>query len=200
MLLGLDFDNTLIRYDELFHTVARERNWIPESVPRDKNAVRDYLRADGREDDWTLLQGIVYGSRILDAQPYDGALATLDRLTRGGVAMRVVSHKTKAPYRGEPCDLHGAARQWLERQGFHDHRRLGWPRDAVFFELTKEDKVARIVELGCTHYVDDLPEILEMLPDHVVKVHFAPNGVTPGRPEWLTLRDWFALPALVGLS
>ncbi|PLZ01920.1 hypothetical protein CY652_12845 [Burkholderia sp. WAC0059] len=200
MLLGLDFDNTLISYDRLFHKVAFERAWIPETVAPEKNAVRDYLRAAGREDDWTLLQGIVYGSRILEAEPYDGVLTTLDRLTREGVAMRIVSHKTKTPYRGEPCDLHGAARQWLDRQGFHDRRRLGWAEDAVFFELTKQDKVARIVELGCTHYVDDLPEILEMLPDHIGKIHFAPNAAAPARPEWPTLRAWAALPALIGLS
>jgi hypothetical protein len=200
MLLGLDFDNTLISYDRLFHKVALERAWIPESTPEEKNAVRDYLRAAGREDDWTLLQGVVYGSRILDAQPYDGVLATLGHLTRNGIEMRIVSHKTKTPYRGEPCDLHNAARQWLARQGFHDASGLGWAEDAVFFELTKQEKVARIVALGCTHYVDDLPEILEMLPDHVTRILFAPNGAPQVPHDWRVMRSWDALPALAGLS
>jgi hypothetical protein len=200
MLLGLDFDNTLISYDRLFHQVALERAWIPEDTPKEKNAVRDYLRAAGREDDWTLLQGVVYGSRILDAQPYDGVLATLGHLTRDGIAMRIVSHKTRTPYRGEPCDLHEAARGWLARQGFHDESGLGWAEDAVFFELTKQDKVARIVELGCTHYVDDLPEILEMLPDHVNKILFAPNGAPDVPHDWQVMRSWDALPEIASLS
>ena len=86
MLLGLDFDNTLIRYDALFHQVALERAWIPADTPRDKVAVRDYLRSVGREDDWTLLQGIVYGTRILDAEPFEGMLDTLGDQDRRIVA------------------------------------------------------------------------------------------------------------------
>jgi hypothetical protein len=200
MLLGLDFDNTLIRYDRLFHKVALERAWIPEATAEEKNAVRDYLRAAGREDDWTVLQGVVYGARILEAEPYAGMLETLAHLKQRGVAMRIVSHKTRAPYLGEPFDLHGAARGWLDRQGFFDRQALGWEQDAVFFELTKEEKAARIVALGCTHYVDDLPEILDLLPVHIVKILFTPNGAARMRPEWRALRSWAELPMLVGLT
>jgi hypothetical protein len=198
MLLGLDFDNTLIRYDRLFHKVALERSWIPEATAEEKNAVRDYLRAAGREDDWTVLQGIVYGARILEAEPYSGMLETLAHLKQRGVAMRIVSHKTRAPYLGEPCDLHGAARGWLDRQGFFDRQALGWEPDAVFFELSKEEKAARIVSLGCTHYVDDLPEILDLLPAHIEKILFMPNGAARLRPEWRAMRSWTELPMLVG--
>jgi len=199
MLLGLDFDNTLIRYDSLFHQVALERAWIPADTPQDKVAVRDYLRAVGREDDWTLLQGVVYGTRILDAEPFEGVLDTLARLHERDVPMRIVSHKTRTPYLGEPCDLHAAARAWLSKQGFHRDDGLGWSEDQVHFELTKNDKIARIVALGCTHYVDDLPEILEMLPAQVTKILFAPNGASGVPQDWHVLREWNALPAIVGL-
>ena len=30
--------------------------------------------------------------------------------------------------------------------------------------------------LGCTHYIDDLPEILTMLPNNITKIHFYPNS------------------------
>jgi hypothetical protein len=55
----------------------------------------------------------------------------------------------------------------------------GWVElgpDQVFFEVTKQEKVNRIVTLGCSHYIDDLPEILEMLPDPVQPILFAPAG------------------------
>ena len=42
-LLGLDFDNTIVRYDNLFHKLAIEKGLIEQSVPRDKKAIRDYI-------------------------------------------------------------------------------------------------------------------------------------------------------------
>jgi len=47
-LLGLDFDNTLVRYDTLFHQLALEKGLIKDSLPVDKTAIRDYLRSQGQ--------------------------------------------------------------------------------------------------------------------------------------------------------
>ena len=200
MLLGLDFDNTLISYDRLFRQVALEKAWIPAGTAAQKNAVRDHLRAVGKEDNWTRLQGEVYGSRILEAEPYEGMQAALKLLAARDIAMRIVSHKTRTPYLGEPWDLHAAARGWLEQQGFHDRQGLAWAPDQVFFELSKEAKIARILALGCTHYVDDLPEILDMLPDHIDKIYFAPNDASAARPAWRVMRSWCELPTLLGMQ
>jgi hypothetical protein len=199
MYLGLDFDNTLISYDRLFRRVALDKALIPEETPPQKNAVRDYLRQQGIEDEWTRLQGEVYGSRILEAEPYPGMQAALKGLSDRQIPMCIVSHKTHTPFLGEPWDLHAAARSWLEQQGFHDHNRMGWSEDQVFFELTKEAKVARIVALGCTHYVDDLPEILVMLPDKVEKILFVSGEVAGKYPDWRLMRSWQELPTLLNL-
>jgi hypothetical protein len=197
--LGLDFDNTLISYDRLFRQVALEQGLIPEETPPQKNAVRDYLRQQNREEEWTALQGEVYGSRILDAEPYPGMRAALDAVSAKRVPMCIVSHKTRTPYRGPPCDLHGAARSWLTQEGFHASDGLAWSPDQVHFEPTKEAKVARIVALGCSHYVDDLPEILAMLPDGIAKILFAPNGEVKSHPSWRRMSSWSQLPALLEL-
>ena len=150
MLLGLDFDNTLISYDRLFRGIALEKKLIPEDTPPQKNAVRDYLRRVGKEDDWTRLQGEVYGLRILEAEPFPGVPDALAGLSRRRIPVCIVSHKTRTPYLGEPWDLHAAAHEWLAQQGFFESTGLGWSADRVFFEATREAKVARILELGCT--------------------------------------------------
>ena len=49
--IGIDFDNTIVCYDDVFHEVAREQGLIPNDLPANKGAVRDHLRAIGREDD-----------------------------------------------------------------------------------------------------------------------------------------------------
>jgi hypothetical protein len=200
VILGFDFDNTLIRYDELFHRAAFEKKLIPEDVPKGKAAVRDYLRENGQEDEWTRLQGEVYGPRILEALPFEGMIEILDYLQKAKVAMCIVSHKTRTPYLGEPWDLHQAARDWLNQQGFHDPALLNWPTESIFFELTKNEKIQRIVDLGCTHYVDDLPEILELLPDNVEKILFSPGKPLQFPMDWKLLQAWNKLPELLGIS
>jgi FMN phosphatase YigB (HAD superfamily) len=200
MRLGLDFDNTLVSYDRLFLQVAVEKSLVPARTPARKNAVRDHLRAAGREEDWTRLQGEVYGSRILEAEPFDGMLAALKWLAGRKVTMCIVSHKTRTPYLGEACDLHAAALGWLDSQGFHDLDGLAWPRNQVYFELSREAKIERILSQGCTHFVDDLPEVLELLPDSVEKIFFSPDDAAARHPAWRVMHAWRELPALLGLS
>jgi hypothetical protein len=197
MYLGFDFDNTLISYDLLFRRVALDKALVPESTPSRKNAVRDHLREIGIEDEWTRLQGEVYGSRILEAEPYPEMQATLLALKAHKIPMCIVSHKTRTPYLGEPWDLHAAARGWLRQQGFFDVQGLGWSEGQVFFELTKEAKVERILALGCTHYLDDLPEILEMLPNNIEKILFDPGEAHCEAVSWKRLTNWCDLPALL---
>lgn len=154
MRIGIDFDNTIVCYDGVFHKAALERRLIPEDWPEDKNAVRDYLNHSGQNDAFTQLQGHVYGTRMDLAKLYDGfADFAQDALARGH-QLFVVSHKTRYPILGEKHDLHQAARNFL-KDNAPDLENL-------FFELTKEEKAARARELALDVFIDDLPEILQM--------------------------------------
>ena len=199
MHLGLDFDNTLISYDRLFHDLAAKKLLIPKLIAQNKNAVRDYLRSIDQEDEWTMLQGEVYGQRILEAEPYPGMKNSLTQVAKK-IPISIVSHKTKNPFMGKPWDLHQSARSWLEKQEMHNLRSPLISSDRVFFELTKEEKISRIVSIGCTHYVDDLPEILEMLPKSIVRIHFSPNQQVPASHKWETMRTWDELINLLKLN
>lgn len=197
MMLGLDFDNTLICYDRLFHQVALEKKLIPALLPPKKQEVRNYLRCQKMEDEWTRMQGEVYGSRIMEAVPFEGMFEALLRLKNTGLEMRLVSHKTRTPYLGQSYDLHQAAQDWLTVHCFYEETGLNWNKDQTFFELTKEEKVRRIVSLGCTHYIDDLPEILEMIPDNITKILFVPDKSGEVKSEWLFMESWSDLPYLL---
>ena len=173
-LLGLDFDNTLVRYDNLFHQLALEKDLITDLIPANKIAIRNYLRDHKKEEDFTLLQGEVYGSRILEAEPAEGMLKALTELRQQRIPMVLVSHKTRTPYKGPAFDLHQAAWSWLDKYGFFHRDGMGWTQEQVFFEETKQDKISRIEALGCTHYIDDLPEILDMLPTKIHAILYDP--------------------------
>ena len=197
MVLGIDFDNTIIKYDELFHKIAFEKGLISQELPKQKNAVRDYLRETGVEDEWTIIQGEVYGERIKEAVPFSGMLETLQKLNAKQIPINIVSHKTREPYLGPKRDLHAAALSWLKLNGIIDAEGLSVKANQVFFEVTKEAKINRIVQIGCTHYLDDLPEILEMIPDGINKILFSPNGEEIINSNWTVIRSWNDLPSVL---
>lgn len=159
MHIGLDFDNTIVSYDALFHKVALEGGWITTDVLVSKVSVRDHLRSIGQEPVWTEMQGYVYGARMDEAAAYPGVLACLTWAREQGIPVSIVSHKTKHPFLGKQYDLHAAARHWIDLYLSDVSGPLVAP-DRVYFELSKESKVQRIADIGCSVYVDDLPEIL----------------------------------------
>jgi hypothetical protein len=177
MRIGIDFDNTIVSYDELFHRVAIEKSLVPADLPPSKLAVRDYLRKKGNEDAWTEMQGYVYGARMADAAAFPGALEFM-RLARDvNVSIAIVSHKTKYPFLGPKYDLHAAAQSWVDSVLGRESEHLIEP-DQVFFELTKEDKIRRIAEIECDYFIDDLPEILlaPVFPTETARILFDPEG------------------------
>lgn len=177
MHIGLDFDNTIVSYDALFHKVALEGGWITNEVPVTKLSVREHLRSIGKEFVWTEMQGYVYGARMDEALAYPGVLDCLSWARELGIVVSIVSHKTRHPFLGEPYDLHLAAAHWIDLY-LKDAKGPLVQSDQVYFELTKESKVNRIADIGCTVYVDDLPEILNAngFPVNTQKILFDPDG------------------------
>jgi hypothetical protein len=195
MLVGLDFDNTIVRYDRLFHRLAVERDLIPANLPATKRCVRNFLRSAGREDDWTALQGTAYGPRITEAEPFPGVKEFLARCLAARVEVVVVSHKTRHPYIGTAHDLHAAAQTFLHAHGFYQTSATGLSPDRVYLELTLGAKLVRIGALGCDAFVDDLPELLAEpgFPTHVRKVLFDPADVHTDRAEYARATSWARL-------
>ena len=195
MILGIDFDNTLVSYDAIFHRVALERGLIPSGLPMTKTAVRDHLRATGREPLWTEMQGYVYGPRLADAEPFPGVKAFFAACRAQGVPVFIISHKTRHPCLGDEHDLHAAARNWLDKHGFHDAEDAALPASHVFLEVTKLDKINRIAECGCTHFIDDLPELLTapQFPSNVERFLFDPQCHYESLAEIKNVSNWSEL-------
>lgn len=192
MLIGTDFDNTIVSFDALFHRLAQERGLVPTDVAPTKEAIRDHLRLTGRELEWTRLQGIAYGPRMSEALAFPGAVEFFASARAAGIPTAIVSHKTRTPYVGEPYDLHAAANAWI--------RAAGIEADRVYFELTLADKLGRIASTGATHFVDDLPEFLAepTFPDGVQRVLFDPNGsAAAGAAPFPRVSSWDELAQML---
>src|SRR5580658_2601954 len=141
--IGLDFDNTIICYDDVFLSAAKERGLLPADFRGGKQLVRDAIRlAPDGETAWQKLQGFVYGRGIGGARAYAGFRAFLKRARAAGDALFVVSHKTEyGHFDLDRINLRVAALNWMKQQGFFDASRCGVAVEDVFFESTREEKL-----------------------------------------------------------
>ncbi len=179
MRIGIDFDNTLARYDQVFTRVAREWGLVLRDELQSKQEIRRLAR---QQDEllWQRLQGEVYGRRMQEASLFAGAAAFLRRCAATPkVQVFVVSHKTQfGHFDATQTDLRDAARAWMQDQGFFDPEGFAISRERVFFEATQDEKVARIASLQCEVFIDDLPELFMRadFPSRTKKLLFTSEG------------------------
>jgi len=183
MHVGIDFDNTMVLYDDVFHECALKRGLIPRNTPRSKNAIRDVIRLlqDG-ERQWIDLQSWVYAKKMGCALPAPGVRVFFDMCRRRGWEISIISHKTRYPNTGPRIDMHDVSRRWLQQQGFLTGSGLGLEK-SVFFEETRAAKINRIVIRHCAIFIDDLVEVFlePEFPAKVQKILYAPAlGSNPG--------------------
>ena len=95
MLIGLDFDNTIVCYDEAIARLADELFDLPPDVPRTKLVLRDFLRRAKREPEWTAFQGALYGPGMAYAEPFEQALETMQALKDMGHSGRFCFSRPK---------------------------------------------------------------------------------------------------------
>lgn len=187
--IGIDFDNTIIQYDEAFYKLAVKKFLIPETLAQTKRAVRTYLNESGQDQQFTELQAEVYGSEIVNAKPTNGAIKALKYLHTKKVTMSIVSHKTKYPIRGPKYNLHQAANQWIESKRI-DKFLTGY--DSLLpikYCETKEEKIKYISDGPFDVYIDDLSEILEGIAPRITKIHYA-TAQSKAKNIDITMDSW----------
>ena len=192
-VIGVDFDNTLVSYDDLFERLARERGLVPADTAPGKKTIRDSIRQlpDG-EIEWQKLQGIAYGPRMQEAQLMAGAPEFFQACRQRAVRAVIVSHKTEfAGYDDTRTNLRDAAGAWMEANRFFESDGLGLRREDIHFASTRAEKIAIIKRLGCTLFIDDLEEtyLEPTFPANVEKLLFAPHGHAP-LPSVRVCRTW----------
>ena len=178
-VIGLDFDNTLVSYDDAMYQAALELKLISRGIAvQNKKQIRDYIRKlPSGEIKWQILQAEVYGKRMHKAKLMDGAKEFLKNCKGEGIKTFIISHKTKyAAQDKEKVNLQEVALNWMKENHFFDKSSLGLLEDRVYFEVTRNKKVARIKTLKCTHFVDDLLEIFhdKAFPQEAVQMLFSP--------------------------
>lgn len=181
MRIGIDFDNTLARYDQVFSRLAQERGLIGPDEEETKQGIRQLARLkENGELLWQRLQGEVYGLRMQEAEQFTGEDQFLRRCAATpDVEIFIVSHKTEFGHFDETnTNLRDAARQWMRSKGFFDPAKYAIPEKHLFFESTQQEKVARIASLQCDVFIDDLAELFAVpsFPRTTEKILFSSAG------------------------
>lgn len=157
MKIGIDFDNTLVNYTSVFYRAALEKGLITVECGQTKFEVKKSLHNRGMFDEWTMLQGYVYGKCMHMATLFDGVIEFLKGLESSDIPFSIISHKTRIPFIGPAYDLHKVASEWIKSSEIGSYFKLG---ENLFFEETIDAKLNKISTENMTHFIDDLEEII----------------------------------------
>ena len=192
--IGVDFDNTIACYNNAFSIVAHELGLVDFPISWSKAQVKEVVLArPGGNLDWKRLQGQVYGKYIHLATVFSGFVEFLCRSKLKGHSVFIVSHKSEfGHFDNAQINLRDAALTWMTHNQIIGSDGIALLRSEIFFESTRLEKLARIRTLDCTHYIDDLAEVLEdpTFPDSTEKFLFAPFSSVDTRPGLSVASSW----------
>ena len=194
MNIGIDFDNTIARYDSLFPRIAKAEGFISSNWNGSgKTALRDHLQGQVKgEKNWMKLQGLIYGKYMHDAEVMAGIANFFLSCKVQNHRVFIVSHKTEyGHYDPEKIPLRRMALQWMESNHFFDPEYFGLNKDDVFFANTREEKVKKIRLLQCDWFIDDLPEVFKerLFPSKTKKILFGTHD-SEIVPSLIVLNSW----------
>jgi hypothetical protein len=200
--IGIDFDNTIVCYDKVFVRTAMAEGLIPHDFRGGKLGVREFTRRlQGGEEKWQRLQGKVYGGQMDGVSLFEGVSRFLARCRqRADTTVFIVSHKTEfGHFDASGINLREIAYAWMAEHGFFDEDGLDLAEDAIYFESTRDEKIQRIARLDCTHFVDDLEEVLAhpRFPARVRRILFRNGGPETPAVNYQVCADWHEIEEAV---
>lgn len=173
MLIGIDLDNTIINYENVFKSLLEKKD------KNKKNNYKDILKKKLQSislKKWTKTQGEIYGKHINRAKLSNHFLKFLKFINNyDNIKIVIVSHKTKHPIVGKKYNLHKSAINFLNKKIKFFKFKIN---KNIFFEKTLDKKLNRIRILDCDLFIDDLGKVLnhKNFPEFTEKVYFGENN------------------------
>lgn len=193
-ICGIDFDNTLVTYDEVLAKIAHEKGLVDFQLGESKRKIRDRIRRlPNGEIEWQRCQALLYGPRISEAKLIEGVPHFFELCRQHSVKVYVVSHKTEfSRFDNTGTNLRTAALAWMASNAFFEPDGLGLTEGSIFFADSRQEKINRISALQCTDFVDDLEEtFLEVtFPRSTGRILYEPGRETAAPAGVLLMKTW----------
>ena len=186
--VGIDLDNTLIDYGPALGNLVSETLGDDEykGASLTKAKAKELILSRSGNETWTEAQGKLYSSYLKYAIFFPRAIEVLQKLSSLGKQIVIISHKTKFPYKGEQVNLQDAAEVWLNERLPPSLVKIKRGIN-LFFEESISEKVTRIVNENCDYFIDDLDEVLTLLPSSIVRICFQGSREVDGI---FNAKDW----------
>ena len=158
--IGIDFDNTIVNYDNVFQKLATNFKLIKSNWFGSKQELRKKIIREKNEATWMKLQGLAYGQYMHLAKINKGVESFLLQSKLLGADIFIVSHKTKYGHFDKTKTLlREASLNWMDSKGFFIDTQFGINRKNIFFTNTQREKILKIKSLNLDVFVDDLEEV-----------------------------------------
>lgn len=196
MKIGVDLDNTIISYDNVFSYVVQTLGYDCDGAMT-KNSIKTWFNKEEMDYKFTEIQGLVYGKYIEHADLFSGVKDCFETWRIQKHEVYIVSHKTKYPLIGEKIDLRKASTHYLIEAGIVKEGSV--PIGNLFFEGTVSSKLRRIASLDLDVFIDDLPVILNAneFPSLTEKILFDPKQKNKGSSNFFIATDWLKIATFI---
>ena len=187
--IGLDFDNTIVDYRNVYTSLAKKFN-VPASGVINKNLIKNFIITEFGEPQWTKLQGEIYGPLMKLANLSVGfENFIINILNKKSVKVSIISHRTKTPDSGDNYNLHEFAQDWLKK----NLSQSVLSKINIYFLETIEKKIDQINASKVDYFVDDLEKILTHpnLSKEIKKIFYTPDkNEAPSNGKIVTIHNW----------
>ena len=158
--IGIDLDNTIISYDDVFQLAANKFGLLDNNNCLSKESLRNQIRNQKNgEKKWQKLQGYVYGEGINEAVLFPGVYRFLWRCKERKIDVEIVSHKTEfGHFDSKKISLRDSATNFLINHGLLDNKNPLIKQ--VTYKNSKKEKVDYIKQNNYECFIDDLEEII----------------------------------------
>ena len=199
--IGVDFDNTIADYDLVFEEVAVDMGFLAGRKFLSKADVKNAIISQKDGDiSWQRLQGQIYGKYMHKAKVFPGFIEFLLLAKIKGFTISVVSHKSEfGHFDDNKISLRSEALKWIIHNKLIETDLYKLQEKDIYFEATREEKIQRIITLGCKFFVDDLEEVFneKNFPVEINKFLFDPLNKKINSKNFVTINSWRSLTKLI---
>ena len=136
MKIGIDFDNTIARYDKSFLNLAYKKGYIKKSEGNfSKIELKNLLikKSSGKKK-WMKIQGLVYGKYMHTAKIFPNLINFIILSKIKKHELYIISHKTEyGHFDKEKISLRNQALKWMKKNNFFKKNFINFEKKNIFF-------------------------------------------------------------------
>ena len=145
MKIGIDFDNTIARYDRSFLKLAHKCKYINKNQNFfKKDQLKNFLfQKKNGEKKWMKIQGQAYGKYMNYAELFPSVINFFLLCNLRKHKIFIISHKTEyGHFDEEKFLLRNEAIKWINGKKFFKKNGINFSRNNIFFANTIEEKIS----------------------------------------------------------